>query len=430
MIRLPKHLTAALAGLVMAAILAALAPAMLPTSAQAQEPITIRFWTTDEDNYAAIVEQFEAEYPDIDVEAQYVGNYDDMSARMQTAIVGNDLPDVAQVGQRYGIPQMVDAGVVIPAAEYLSEDDIADIHEGLWSRYTYRGERWAIPFESSTPGLWYNATLMEEAGLDPANPPQTWDELVSAAQAMTRDTDGDGQMDQWGFGTCDDVPWYQRPMVLQAGGTLVAEDGTVSVNSPEAVEMLTFFQDAVHTNAFTPALSQQTAREDFAAGTYGMLFCSTASRLAFQEDVGDTFELGVAFLPMNDERAVGVGGNALIAVRGGDEAREEAARTFVQWMTGTDQAVNTSLNSGYVPIRQSAIEDPRIAELVASDPLVATIYDQLQYVADSSISPADSLIWDGFLNAVETVQTDPDADPQALLDALQSDIESYLDTYE
>lgn len=353
-----------------------------------------------------------------------------MAARMQTAIVGDDLPDVAQVGQRYGIPQMVDAGIVIPVDEYLGEEDVADIHSGLWSRYTYRGERWAIPFESSTPGLWFNATLMAEAGLDPENPPQTWDELVSAAQAMTVDTDGDGQIDQWGFGTCADAPWYQRPMVLQAGGTLVAEDGSVSVNSPEAVEMLTFFSNAVHTNKISPPLGQQTAREDFSAGNYGMLFCSTASRLSFQEDVGDSFELGVAFLPMNDERAVGVGGNSLIAVRSGDEEREEAAKVFVQWLTDTDQAVDISLNSGYVPIRQSAIEDARIVELIESDPLVATIYDQLQYVADSSISPADSLIWDGFLNSLEAVQTDSNADPQALLDTLQQDIDSYMDTYE
>ncbi|MBA2247195.1 MAG: ABC transporter substrate-binding protein, partial [Chloroflexia bacterium] len=323
-----------------------------------------------------------------------------------------------------------DAGVVIPVDEYLSEADVADIHEGLWSRYTYRDGRWAIPFQSSTPGLWFNATMMKAAGLDPENPPRTWDDVVAAGKAMTKDTNGDGQIDQWGFGTCDDIPWYQRPMVLQAGGTLVDPEGKVAVNSPEAVEMLTWFKDAVHTHKISPPLAQQTARDDFSAGKYGMVFCSTASRLSFQEDVGDTFELGVAFLPENQRRAVGVGGNALIAVRTGDDAREAAAKTFVQWLTDTERAVGISLDSGYVPIRESALADARIVELTRTDPLVATIYDQLQYVADSSISPADSLIWDGFLNGVETVQTDPQADPQAVLDALQGEIDDYMSTYE
>jgi len=79
---------------------------------------------------------------------------------------------------------------------------------------------------------------------------------------------------------------------------------------------------------------------------------------------------------------------------------------------------------------ESALEDQRIVDLAETDPLVTTIYDQLQYVADSSISPADSLIWDGFLNGVETVQTDPNADPQAVLDTLQAEIDAYMDTYE
>lgn len=428
MTTLPRIRSAISPWLVVCTLLIACAPFLAQTPVRAQEPVTIRFWTTDEGNYSAMVEQFEAEHPDITVETQFVGDYDDMAARMQTAIVGGDLPDVAQVGQRYGIPQMVDAGVVIPASDYLSEEDIDDILPGLWSRYTYRGDLWAVPFESSTPGLWYNATMMEEAGIEA--PPETWEELVTAAEAMTLDTDGDGEIDQWGFGINDDTPWYQRPMVLQAGGTLVAEDGTVTVNSPEAVEMLTFFQEAVHTNQISPPLGQQTARTDFTAGAYGMFFNSTASRVALQEEVGDRFELGVAFLPMQDQRAVGVGGNALIAVAAGDDAREQAATTFVSWMTDTDQAVETALTSGYVPIRQSAVEDPRIVELVESDPIVETIYAQLEYVADSSISPADALIWDGFLNALETVQTDASADPQELLDTLQADIDDYLANYE
>ncbi len=425
-----KTVSASCNWLVVIAILIATLPFAATSGAAAQDAVTLTFWTTNEDNFAPLVEQFQNEHPGITIEAQYVGNYDDMSARIQTAIVGNELPDVAQVGQRYGIPQMVDAGVVIPVDEYLSKEDVADIHDGLWSRYTYRDGRWAIPFQSSTPGLWFNATMMKAAGLDPATPPRTWDDVVAAGKAMTKDINGDGQIDQWGFGTCDDIPWYQRPMVLQAGGTLVAPEGTVAVNSPEAVEMLTWFKDAVHTHKISPPLAQQTARDDFSAGKYGMIFCSTASRLSFREDVGDTFELGVAFLPENKRRAVGVGGNALIAVRTGEDAREAAAKTFVQWLTDTERAVGISLDSGYVPIRESALADARIAELTRTDPLVATIYDQLQYVADSSISPADSLIWDGFLNGVETVQTDPNADPQALLDALQGEIDDYMSTYE
>lgn len=98
------------AWLAIVAVLFTAAPLAETSAVRAQEPVALTFWTTNEDNFAPLVEQFEAEHPGITIEAQYVGNYDDMAASMQTAIVGTELPDVAQVGQRYGIPQMVDAG--------------------------------------------------------------------------------------------------------------------------------------------------------------------------------------------------------------------------------------------------------------------------------------------------------------------------------
>lgn len=402
----------------------------ITATAVAQEPVTIRFWTTAEDNYADRIAQFHQENPAIRVEAEFIGSYDDMAAKMQTSIAGNDTPDVAQVGQRYGIPQMVDAGVVMPVSDFYSPEEIADFREGLRNRFTYNGELVAIPFESSTPGLWMNETMMREAGLDPANPPQTWDEIVAAAKAMTKDTNGDGTIDQWGFSTCGDAPWYMRAMVLQNGGTLYGADGAPAVNSPESVAMLQWFQDAVTTNQITPPLSQQGSEDAFVAGDYGLLFCSTARRVSYPEEIGDNFEVGVTYLPQQAQRAVGVGGNALIALNSGDAVREEAARTLVRWLTSADQTVVTATTSGYVATRESVMADPRMVDLLANDAFAQTIYDQLQYVRDSSISPADSVLWDGLLAGLETVQTDDSATAQGVLDQLQLDIEDYLDTYD
>lgn len=415
--------------LLLAAVLAG-SYGSLAGSVIAQEPVTIRFWTTDEDNYADRIARFQQENPGIRVEAEFIGNYDDMAAKMQTAIAGNDTPDVAQVGQRYGIPQMVDAGVVMPVSDIYNSEEIRDFREGLRNRFTYNGELVAVPFESSTPGLWMNETMMREAGLDPANPPQTWDEIVAAARAMTRDTDGDGTIDQWGFSTCGDAPWYMRAMVLQNGGSLYDPEGNPTVNTLEAVAMLQWFQDAVKTNSITPPLSQQGSEDAFVAGDYGLLFCSTARRVSYPEEIGDNFEVGVTYLPQQAQRAVGVGGNALIALKSGDDAREAAARTLVRWLTSVDQTVVTATTSGYVATRESAMTDQRMVDLLASDPFAQTIYDQLQYVRDASISPADSVLWDGLLAGLETVQTDDSASAQEVLDQLQIDLEDYLSTYQ
>lgn len=392
-------------------------------------PAELTFWTTSEEGYPEWEAAFEQANPGVTVTAQYIGNYDEMAQRVQAAIAGGEAPSVAQMGQRHGLPQVIDAGALVPADDYLTEDDIADIRPGLWSRYTYRGQRWVVPFGSSTPGMWFNADAFRDAGLDPQNPPQTWDEVAAAAQALTKDENGDGRPERWGFSTCADVPWYVRPMILQAGGQLYDAEGAPQVNGEAGLAALTFFRDIVHERRAAAPVGHQTAEDDFKAGTVGILFCSTANRGDFADSIADRFAYDVAWLPQREQRAVGIGGMGLVVFRS-DPAEQAAAQAFVRFLTDTQRTAEMGVDTGYVAIRQSAMADPTIQQLLADDPYAQTIYDQLPHVADAGINPADAILWSGLLNAVETVQTDPAADPQQLLDDLQREMEDYLATYE
>jgi ABC-type glycerol-3-phosphate transport system substrate-binding protein len=402
-------------------------PAATPTTALA--PAEITFWTTAEEGYPEWEAAFEAANPGVVVASQYIGNYDEMAQRVQAAIAGGDVPNVAQMGQRHGLPQVIDAGALVPVADYLTEPDVADIRPGLWSRFTYKGEQWVVPFASSTPGMWFHADAFREAGLDPANPPQTWEDVAAAAEALTVDEDGDGQPERWGFSTCGDVPWYVRPMILQAGGQLYDETGAPQVNGEAGVAALSFFRDIVHERGAAAPVGHQTGEDDFKAGTVGILFCSTANRGDFAESIGDRFAYGLAWLPEREERAVGLGGAGLVVFQG-DPAEQAAAEAFVRFLTDTRRTAEMGEQTGYVAIRESAMSEPEIQALLAEDAYARTIYDQLPFVADAGINPADAILWGGLLNAVETVQTDPEADPQQLLDDLQREMEDYLATYE
>jgi sn-glycerol 3-phosphate transport system substrate-binding protein len=399
------------------------------TPEAALEPAEITFWTTSEEGYPEWEAAFEAANPGVVVNAQYIGNYDEMAQRVQASIAGGETPDLAQIGQRHGLPQVIDAGALVPVDEYLSPEDIDDIRSGLWSRFTYKGQRWVTPFANSTPGMWFNADAFREAGLDPETPPQTWDEVAGAAAALTKDENGDGQPERWGFSTCADVPWYVRPMILQAGGELYDAEGNPRVNGEEGVAALTFFRDLVHERQAAAPVGHQTAEEDFKAGTIGILFCSTANRGDFAESIGDRFAYDVAWLPQREERAVGLGGNGLVVFQG-EPAEQAAAAAFVRFLTDTERTAEMGVDTGYVAIRESAMAEPGIQQLLADDPRARTIYEQIPYVADAGINPADAILWSGLLNAVETVQTDPEADPQQLLDDLQREMEDYLATYE
>lgn len=92
--------------------------------------------------------------------------------------------------------------------------------------------------------------------------------------------------------------------------------------------------------------------------------------------------------------------------------------------------VVTAKTSGYVATRESAMSDQRIVDMLATDPFARTIYDQLQYVRDASISPADSVLGDGLLAGLETVQTDDGASAQDVQNQQQTDLGDYLFTYD
>ena len=117
---------------------------------------------------ATLVENFNKSNKDIHVTAQFQGTYDDELTKLKTAMQGKAGPDVCQVydiGSRY----MIDGGWVVPVQKYIDSDkyDKTKIEPNLLSYYTIDNKLWSMPFNSSTPILYYNKTAFKEAGLRP-----------------------------------------------------------------------------------------------------------------------------------------------------------------------------------------------------------------------------------------------------------------------
>lgn len=108
----------------------------------------------------------------------------------------------------------------------------------------YRGHIYSMPFSLDVRLLYYRKDLLAEAGFQ--SPPSTWDELVKVAQATTKDTDGDGVTDQWGFGFIarpDAIGMAFFDFLSQAGGQIVDENGKIAFDSPQGIEALQFMVD-------------------------------------------------------------------------------------------------------------------------------------------------------------------------------------------
>src|SRR5690606_38299747 len=120
--------------------------------------------------------------------------------------------------------------------------DIDDFFEGFMYNSVADGQVWGIPWQRSTPILYYNKGVFSEVGLDPETPPATWDELVEYA-TLTQVGEG-ANVTRWGV----EIPatdWVFGNFAIQAGqhiGSTEDDPCTVYLNTPEAIQAAEFIR--------------------------------------------------------------------------------------------------------------------------------------------------------------------------------------------
>lgn len=405
------------------ALVLALSMMLGMTSFALAEDITLEFWVRNSDDFVNEIAAYEAANPGVKINQVQVGaNYDDLVAKYNAAQVAGNLPQVALVGQRHGIPQWYDAGVLLPAQEWLTEEEQADVLDNFWTRYTYNGVRLAVPFGSSMPMLWYNKTMLDELGLAV---PETITEMMEAAIKAVKDVDGDGATDIYGVNFNSDTPWYIQPMVWSMGGTIIDEEGNVTVDIPEAQKVFEMLAEMVRTGAL-PANQHGTANADFCNGNSLFYITSCASKEGLQNNIGDKFELGVAFFPGEVTRNVCIGGNGLAIFKSTPEM-EEASAKFVKYMISVE-GMNFNLTKGYMPFTNSQFASELIQQRL-EDPMWKIVLDQVQYIRGQNIHPADSTIWSEMMNLISAVEADPDMDIAAALKDIQAEVDEFMMLY-
>ena len=348
-----------------------------PTEPPKPEPVTISIWYavggSKGEAFMGLVEDFMKEYPDITVEATYSGNYGETAQKTMAAVASDTLPN----------------GGLIPAGplwtgregnflidEYIKGPDGLDMDDFwpvLWTYNEWEGKISSLPFNNSTLVLYYNKELMEQAGLDPEKPPETWDELKSMAAQIVEKCQGETKV--WGVDT-KSPDWTLKYLIIGAGGRIMNEDSSEPTFASEAgYEAMTWWKSLVDEGLMPPA-QHKGSRDLFIAGNLGFLFSSTGSVGTVSK--GAQFDWGTTYVPKN-ERYGGTVGGAALCLFPSDKAHEDATWTFLKWLLSTENAVRWSLATGYVPVRKSALEHPDMQALFADAPQYRAGFAQLEY---------------------------------------------------
>ncbi len=325
------------------------------------------------------IAEFNATHPDIQVTSQYIGSAWTGRDKLLTAIAAGSAPDICLVDD-YWIPELAATGNILKLGDHITANTAFDVFDLFWQSANYKGEIWAMPYAASNLVLYYNKDMFVAAGLDPEAPPTTWGELVDYAKALTKDLDGDGQIDQWGLmmntTSMTGVIYDFLPYLWQNGGELFNEESTeCTIDSDEAVEALQYLQDLIYVHEAMPAAPPKNG---YRTGAVAMVFASCARLHITYEPVVE-FDMGVAAHVMNDEKLapVTVAGGKLFTVF--NDEKLAAEMVFINWMTNVENNTAWSMATGYIPLRHAVVDSEEFQAYLDANPNAKPAIAQIPY---------------------------------------------------
>ncbi|WP_312095916.1 sugar ABC transporter substrate-binding protein [Niallia sp.] len=142
-----------------------------------------------------IADEYMKQNPKVKIE--FIGvPMNDLYKKLTTLATSNDLPDAFTMTPEF-MRTAHDMGMTANLTELLGEEYLKDFYENIIDEASINGELQLIPWNATPQALIFRGDWFEEEGLEA---PKTWDEFIEVAQKLTKDKDGDGQVDQWGFG--------------------------------------------------------------------------------------------------------------------------------------------------------------------------------------------------------------------------------------
>ncbi len=205
-------------------------------------PIRLTGWIAspiEETLTRTFVDTFEQRHPGLSVRYEPIAaNYMD---KLLLMLATGTAPDVIMI-EAFWIPLLVEYDVLLPLDDFIGRDPgffPDDFEPVLLDAFRSGGALYGLPKDHSTLALYFNPDMFEEAGL--AVPPRNWDEFAEFARRLTRDTDGDTRIDQYGYGHAEDLE-YSLPFVWQNGGDFIDGRGRIVFAEPASVEALNFLR--------------------------------------------------------------------------------------------------------------------------------------------------------------------------------------------
>ena len=337
---------------------------------------------------ATTIEKLTADYvaanPGVNIEAIYAGSYSDAGVKALTAARGGKPPQLSVLLSTQMFT-LIDEDVIVPFDDFVSAEEQESWINGFYPSFMENsqtgGKTYGIPFQRSTPVLYWNKEAFAEAGLNPDAAPANWDEMVEFGKKLTK-KDSSGNVTQWGvrIPSAGFPYWLFQGLSTPAGAILANSDGNkTNFNDPKVVEALEYLVDlsAKHGVMQPGSIEWGPTPKAFFEGETAMMWTTTGNLVNVRTNA--PFDFGVAMLPAKERRGAPTGGGNFYLFKDSTDEQKDAAVDFVQWITSPEQAAVWSIATGYVAPRPDAWETDAMKAYAADFPPALVARDQLEF---------------------------------------------------
>lgn len=339
-------------------------------------------------NFEKLVDEYNEQSDDYHMNAIYQGDYEDTMTKIRAA--GED--DAPALLMASGTPRkyLSEQDFVVPVQEFIDDEDYdtSDFNEGVISRYTIDDKLYSMPFSASNAIMYYNKDMFEEAGLDPEDPPTTFEEYEEVGKQIKDET---GNI-AFSFGGLPG--WYFEELLTNQGAQFFDNENGYEdtptetlVGEEEGQEIFDWVSRMVDDGSYK-YYGGDGVEGPFLSEDLAMHFSSSAG---IRENVDDApFEVGTAPFPVpegTDPVGAQVGGNSMYITDKVPEEDREGAFEFLKHLSSPEVQAEWSSMTGYVPINDEAKDEEELQETMEEYPQFEV---PVQVNLDTPAEPATS----------------------------------------
>lgn len=322
-----------------------------PSPGKAKVVLQYMMWGTSEElkTVKEYIQMFEKQHPDIKVKILHVPqNYWD---KLQTMITAGTPPDIMYISvERF--PAFVEKGVFLDLQPFLEEDPdfIKQFYPKVVDAFKYQGHYYGIAKDFATLVMYYNVDMFDEAGVPHPKPGWTWKDFLEMAKKLTKDENGDGKPEKYGFvletWTGEWLPW-----IWQNGGE-IWKNGEFVLGKPPYLEAnaqaFDFLRDLIYKYKVAPdptvtanlQPSQMFLTGRCAMATYGRWYCMDLRNVT-------RFKWNTVELPRGKKKATTLFTVAYCIAKQTKHPRE--AWELVKFLTGPEGQKATARSGHAIP---------------------------------------------------------------------------------